>query len=172
MTACVIVVLTLLAAGCGGNTEPERAPQPRTAELERSARRIVMFLQGEGSIDDLPMADTVTLHLARLAQRTVASRDLGELANWKVSLSSGDSYSFVPRKGLSDLKTRVGRHFNCLEYELSSIVPELAEMPHVGTMLNPSTPDSCLQSWNMTMVFDPQKKPPTLVAVVHDRWEW
>ena len=70
------------------------------------------------------------------------------------------------------MTTRTGSHFNCLEYELSSLVPELADMPHVGTMLNPSALESCLESWNMTMVFDPQKEPPALVAVVHDRWEW
>lgn len=172
LSACLIVVLTLLAAGCGGNAEPELESQARNAELDRSARRIVAFLQGEGSIDDIPMAETVTLHLGGLAERTVASNELGELANWMVSDSAGNSYSFVPQQGIPRLTTRTGRHLNCMEYELSSVVPELAEMPHVGTMLSAWTEESCLLSWNMTMVFDPQKKPSTLVAVVHDRWEW
>jgi hypothetical protein len=32
--------------------------------------------------------------------------------------------------------------------------------------------DSCLQTRNVTFVFDPNKKPPTLVAAVYDQWEW
>ena len=172
LSGCFIVVVTLSVAGCGGKAEPELESQAPNAELDRSARRIVTFLQGEGSIDDIPMAETVTLHLGGLAKRTVASNELGELANWMVSDSAGNSYSFLPQEGLSSLTTRTGSHFNCLEYELSSLVPELADMPHVGTMLNPSALESCLESWNMTMVFDPQKEPPALVAVVHDRWEW
>ena len=31
---------------------------------------------------------------------------------------------------------------------------------------------SCLQTRNLTLVFDPDEKPPTLIAAVYDQWEW
>ena len=83
----------------------------------------------------------------------------------------GHSYSFVPHKAKAELETRVGRHLKCLEYPLSSIHPELARFPHVGTKLVYST-QSCLNTWNLTLVFDPDKKPLTLIAAVYDQWEW
>jgi hypothetical protein len=70
------------------------------------------------------------------------------------------------------LTTRVGRHFNCLEYPLSSRYPELARLPHVGARLEPADAGSCLQSWNLTFVYDAGPRPPVLVAVVRDQWEW
>jgi hypothetical protein len=60
---------------------------------------------------------------------------------------------------------------NCREYPLSSIHEELARYPHVGIRLAYGT-DSCLQSRNFTLVFDPNEKPPTLIAAVYDQWEW
>lgn len=84
------------------------------------------------------------------------------------------SYSFVPHPRLTVLTTRVGRHLNCMEFALSSIAPELAALPHVGTMLSlPAAEyESCLNTWNVTLVFDSAAKPPTLVAAVYDQWEW
>ncbi len=61
---------------------------------------------------------------------------------------------------------------NCAEYPLSSRFPELARLPHVGTKLEPGDASSCLQTWNLTLVFDPNQRPPTLVAAVYDQWEW
>jgi hypothetical protein len=66
----------------------------------------------------------------------------------------------------------VGRHLKCREYPLSSIDAELARLPHVGTMLMFDEGGGCLSSWNLTLVFDPDRKPPTLVAAVYDQWEW
>jgi len=31
---------------------------------------------------------------------------------------------------------------------------------------------SCVQSWNLTLVFDPKQKPPTVIAAVYDQYEW
>lgn len=39
-------------------------------------------------------------------------------------------------------------------------------------MLEPPIPESCLKSWNLTLVFDPRERPPVLVAAVYDQWEW
>ncbi|MDQ3949030.1 MAG: hypothetical protein M3282_01660, partial [Gemmatimonadota bacterium] len=78
----------------------------------------------------------------------------------------------LERRDYSRLTTRVGRHLNCAEYPLSSRFPELARLPHVGTKLDPGEGSSCLQTRNVTFVFDPDAKPPTLVAVVYDQWEW
>jgi hypothetical protein len=60
---------------------------------------------------------------------------------------------------------------NCREYPLSSIYEELARFPHVGVMLAYGK-DSCLQTRNFTLVFEPNQKPPTLIAAVYDQWEW
>jgi hypothetical protein len=59
---------------------------------------------------------------------------------------------------------------NCREYPLSSRNGELAWFPHVGVMLAYGT--GCLQTRNLTLVFDPNEKPPTLIAAVYDQWEW
>jgi hypothetical protein len=32
--------------------------------------------------------------------------------------------------------------------------------------------ESCLQTRNLTLVFDPNRTPPTLIAAVYDQWEW
>ena len=66
--------------------------------------------------------------------------------------------------------TREGKHLNCFEYDLSSRADGVAHLPHVGTML--SSGDSCLQSWNVTFLFDPEEEKPTLVGAVYDQWEW
>ncbi len=72
----------------------------------------------------------------------------------------------------TELTTAVGQHLNCFAYPLSSRFPDLARLPHVGTTLSSRDADSCLQTENLTFVFDPSLKPPTLVAVVYDQWEW
>jgi hypothetical protein len=97
---------------------------------------------------------------------------LRHASNWKVrSQGLRHVYSFAPPRGSAELTTRVGRHLNCRDYPLSSTSAELAQFPHVGTMLMYGA-DSCLQSWNLTLVFDPNEKPTTVIAAVYDQWEW
>jgi hypothetical protein len=72
---------------------------------------------------------------------------------------------------MSKLTTKVGRHLNCREQPLAAKFPQLAHLPHVGTMLQPENFGSCLQTWNMTFVFDTSTRP-RLVAVAYDQWEW
>jgi hypothetical protein len=55
---------------------------------------------------------------------------------------------------------------------LASRVPALAARPHVGVRLEPSTPKSCLETWNATFVFDTSAATPRLVAALYDQWEW
>jgi hypothetical protein len=98
---------------------------------------------------------------------------LRQPSNWTVrSETLRYAYSFAPTRRTSELTTVVGRHLNCFDYALSTRFENLARLPHVGTMLLPKDFDSCLQSRNLTLVFDPKLKPPTLVAAVYDQWEW
>jgi hypothetical protein len=39
-------------------------------------------------------------------------------------------------------------------------------------MLRPPGSTSCLQTWNLTLVFEPGSDPPLLVVAVSDQWEW
>jgi hypothetical protein len=121
------------------------------------------------------LADTVTLYLSPEGGggRTEVSRDHLDLpTHWSVVTDRGEFYSLVPPPGMSRLSTRVGSHFNCLEYPLASRLPDLAELPHVGTRLEAESTTSCLQTWNLTLVFDPDERPPRLAAAVYDQWEW
>jgi hypothetical protein len=180
-------------ASPSAGTETPRPPQPaalpsadtvplgahRASELVEAATEILGFLRGEVDFDRIRLADTVTLYLAPEAggaRRKVSREPLRDPSNWNVrtadmSHARGMAYSFVPTKGAAELTTRVGRHFRCRDYPLSSIFPELARLPHVGTRLTYGT-DSCLQTRNLTLVFDPKQKPPTLIAAVYDQWEW
>jgi hypothetical protein len=42
----------------------------------------------------------------------------------------------------------------------------------VGTKLEPPDFSSCLQSWNLTLMFVADETSPTLLAAVYDQWEW
>jgi hypothetical protein len=146
----------------------------RPAELDQAAKRIVDFLRGDVGFDRIRLADTVTFYVSPEgggARDTFTRDQLRDRSNWKVRVL-GIEPSLVPPPRLTRLTTRVGRHFNCLEYPLSSRFPELARLPHVGTRLDPGEGSSCLQTRNVTFVFDPDEKPPTLVAAVYDQWEW
>lgn len=70
------------------------------------------------------------------------------------------------------MTTQVGSHLNCRIYPLASRYEELARLPHVGTMLEPPDGDTCLETWSLTVVFDPAVRTPTMVAAVYDQWEW
>ena len=144
----------------------------RPTELDGAAKRMIGFLRGEVGFDRIRLADTVTLYVSPEGGGTRAAftrEQLRDRSNWKVRGLL--MYSFAPPKGRAELTTRVGRHLNCREYPLSWRFKELAQLPHVGTMLIYGR-DSCLQTRNVTFVFDPNEKPPTLVAAVYDQWEW
>jgi hypothetical protein len=136
----------------------------------------VGFLRGEVSFSRIRLADTVTLHLGREeggTRRAVARDLLRDPSNWSVpSPSLRMTYAFVPPRSLTVLTTRLGRHLNCMDYALSATSPELAALPHVGTTLKPPEFGSCLQTWNLTVVFDAERKPPTVVAAIYDQPEW
>ncbi|HJU67554.1 MAG TPA: hypothetical protein VJ650_04830 [Gemmatimonadaceae bacterium] len=153
-----------------GSREPEEP-----GSLLEAATAVVRFLRGELPFDSVRVADTVSLYLGLEEGRTrrrVARDVLRNRTNWRVqSRSLRHSYSFVPPQGNAALTTREGRHLNCLDYALSASFPDLAQLPHVGTTLRYGA-DSCLQTWNLTLVFDPHDRPWKLVAAVYDQFEW
>ena len=147
----------------------------RAEELDQAAGELVAFLRGEAALDRVRLADTVTLHIGREGGGTSAAfarERLRDRAAWRVRGQGRATYALAPPAGLTNLTTRVGRHFRCQEQPLSSTFPDLARLPHVGTKLEPPDASSCLQTWNVTFVFDPTAKPPTLVAAVYDQFEW
>lgn len=161
-----------------GGATPTKVPLGvhTSEELEQAAKQVVSFLRGEVGFESIKLADATTLHLSPEGGGDSASipRDgLHQPSQWQVRSAGLDVvYSLAPPEGEATLTTRVGRHFNCMEYSLSSRSKELAAFPHVGNKLTPTGADSCLQSWNLTLVFDPELKPPTLIAAVYDQWEW
>ncbi|HEX2188313.1 MAG TPA: hypothetical protein VHG51_05410 [Longimicrobiaceae bacterium] len=172
-----LLVLAACAGGGPGSPAPgARQETPRPDELARAAEDVVGFLRGQVAFDRIRLADTVVLYVAPEgggARAALPRERLRDPAGWTVrSGGSGTAYSFAPPAGATELTTRPGRHLNCMEHPLASRFAELARLPHVGTRLQPPGAASCLQSWNLTLVFDPDLRPPTLVAVVHDRWEW
>ena len=142
--------------------------------LERAAREIVAFLNGEVGFEKISLADTVVLYLSPEGGGTRASfarENLSTPSRWVIR-SGRQSYSFVPPRTLTKMTVKAGRHFNCAEYGLASRFSDLATLPHVGVKLEPETSSSCLQSWNATFVFDTIERSPRLVAAVYDQWEW
>ena len=176
----VMVVMVALSACSRDSPVPETSTPPatstgQTAGIVGAAESIVAFLRGEAEFYGITMADTVTFRLAPEGggDSTRVSRELlRDRANWSVRAASGIDYPLAPHPTLTTLTTREGRHFNCRDYALSSLAPDLAAFPHVGTRLEPPDAGSCLQTWNVTFVFDPHAARPTLVAVVYDQWEW
>jgi hypothetical protein len=181
---------TLVAAGSVPlATDTAKVPQPlarsspdtaslgahRPTELVEAATAIVRFLRGEVAFDRIRLADTVALYLGREeggTQSNVPREMLRDRSNWNVrSEPLRHTYSFVPPKRSAELTTHVGRHLNCLDYALSSTFPDLGRFPHVGTTLKYGA-DSCLQTWNLTLVFEPHERPPMLIAAVYDQHEW
>jgi hypothetical protein len=185
----VLFVMVALSACSRESPVPETSAPPATstgqaagivvaqnAGLVDAAEDIIAFLRGELPFDSIATADTVTLRLAPEGggDSTRVSRELlRERASWSVRAGgSGSDYPLAPPATLTTLTTREGRHFNCRDYALSSRAPDLAAFPHVGTRLAPPDAGSCLQTWNLTFIFDPHTAHPTLVAVVYDQWEW
>lgn len=177
-TLCLLIVLT----ACTGSTSTEPEDGPATTALSAGDRRlvaaakdVVSFLQGKLAFEEIETASSVTLGLSRAGGGT--SKDVGrhllrDRQNWHVQSPSGMDYSFLPPKQPGELVTRPGKHINCMEYDLASAVDGAAQLPHVGTMIKPEGSDSCLQAWNLTLVFDPKASTPTLIWAVYDQWEW
>ena len=146
----------------------------RAEVLERAAKDIVGFLQGDVNFETIRLADTVTLYLSPEGGGTRAAFTREQLrapSSWVIP-SRRKTYSFVPSRRLTKLTAKAGRHFNCLEYPLASRFRDLAKLPHVGVKLEPDRLTSCLESWNATFIFDSIAQPPRLVAAVYDQWEW
>jgi hypothetical protein len=168
--------LVLAIAGLTGSCAGDASTATDADELTHAAESTLAFLRGVAAFDAINLADTVTLYISPEgggAHVRVPRDGLREPASWRVPTSRlGPTYAFVPPAGNTELTARVGRHLNCLEYPLSSRYPDLAQLPHVGTMLAPPDRSSCLETWNLTFVFLAQPGPPTLTAVVYDQWEW
>lgn len=140
-----------------------------------AARTVIDFLRGEVGYDAVTLSDTVTFYLPPEGgggTAKVPAADLRDRAGWRIRSAGGQVYALVPPASASHLDTRFGRHMRCFEYDLADDFAELARLPHVGTMLEPSDRTSCLQSWNLTLVFQADTLPPRLVAAVYDQWEW
>lgn len=178
-------LVAFLLAGCGeqeGDSAPDTATPADTAavgaaeapRLEVAARTVIAFLKGRVPFDSVALDDTVTLHVAPEGGggRTVYRREeLRQRSSWKV-VALQRSLSVAPSARVTKLTTKAGRHLNCgREYDLATWYAELAMQPHVGTTLVPEQMESCLQSWNLTLVFDSVRNP-RLVAAVYDQWEW
>jgi hypothetical protein len=184
----LILVLALATWSCAGGsdtdseTEAARPPTPEPAwthhpdDLTRAAVNIIGFLRDSIAFREISVADTVTLYLTPEGggdRVSIPREQLSDRTNWRIASADGrTTYSLVPPPGNTELTTRVGRHLNCLEYPLSSRHVDLPDLPHVGTMLTPPGQRSCLQSWNVTLVFDTEEGPPRLRAAVYDQWEW
>lgn len=184
--AAIGLALPLLVA-CGRDSPDAReggqGPEPATtvesaatpAELEDAAREIVLFLRGEGRLSGGRLADTVTLYLSPEGgggAEVLPREQLQDPVGWRIEAPDGYVHLLAPPPGATVLTARAGVHFNCLEYSLSTRSAELALLPHVGVKLEPAESASCLQTWNMTFVFDPEIDRPTLIAAVYDQWEW
>lgn len=134
---------------------------------------IVAFLQGRAQLDTMALADTVTLYVSPEGgggRSTYSRVELRDRGSWMV-LSGARRFSLVPPAANTRLTTSPGKHINCREYDLASRYPELARLPHVGARLDPAQTASCLQTWNLTLVFDSAASP-HLTAAVYDQWEW
>lgn len=152
--------VVFLLAACGG-PEGDTGAVPDTpeeaADLSAAGNTVIRFLQGTIPFDSIALADTVTLHIAPEGgggNSVYAREELRSPSNWNV-VSGGRSFRLIPPPEATTLTTKTSRHFNCMEYDLSSRNPELSRLPHVGTKLQPERQSaSCL------------------VAAVYDQWEW
>ena len=171
-------LVCLLLIGCSGDATrvavPAASPSDERSALTSAAADVVTFLQGDLAFEELEVAPVVSLHLVLDGTRADVPRDeLRSLGRWQVrSQTSGADYSFVPPEDATGLELREGRHFNCLEYDLASRPGNLGDLPHVGATMTSGDPTSCLNSWNVTFLFDSAAESPRLVGAVYDQWEW
>ncbi len=184
MKGPALVLALVYAAACGADADrpasggdttatarpPAESDAPDTTALFATARRVVGFLRGDLPFDSTLFADSVTLYVAPEgggAQRTLPRAALAERASWSVG-----ERAFTPGADLDEETLREGRHLNCTELPLSTKLPERAGQPHVGVMLQPADADSCLQSWNATLIFASDEATPRVEAMLYDQWEW
>lgn len=138
-------------------------------DLRDEAAQIVEFLRGGALAGEL-LADSVTLYIAEEGggeRRTVSKQELESRASWRVG-----RYSFAPPGQLTELTLHPGRHVHCHEASLDSRFPGLGNVPHVGVRLTLPGGGSCLQTWNVTLLFSDDRDGPLLVGVAYDQWEW
>lgn len=159
-----------------GTDSAALAPASEATQLAGTAARVgatealVAFLRGERELDRALLADSVTLYIAPEGggdSRQAGRSSLADRGAWSVG-----STSLLPFDGPATLTTTPGRHLNCREYALASSFPSLAQLPHVGASLQADGATSCLQTWNMTFIFNDGPADPEIVAVVYDQWEW
>jgi hypothetical protein len=178
--APLFLVLTAVTSTCGGPGEEPRddAPLPgpagetvhEYAYLEDEVEHLLAFLRGEAPLRLEVLADSVTLRVAPEGGGdtvAVARDELRSPSAWRVG-----SYSLLPPEAYGHRTITPGLHWNCRAVGLETLYPELARLPHVGTRLAPGDDAGCLQTWNMTFVFDQDAETPRLTGVVYDQWEW
>ena len=149
---------------------PAGSIQHEYAYLLDETQHLVEFLRKEKPLNTILLADTVTLYIAPEGggqQRKVPRRQLDERSAWQLG-----NYSLIPPDGMKELTISPGLHYNCQPQLLSDKFPELGDQPHVGVRLALSEDAGCLQTWNLTFVFDDNTIEPELTAVVYDQWEW
>jgi hypothetical protein len=142
--------------------------------MTQAARALAAFLDGQSPIDTLLLADSVTLYVAPEGggqKATLPRSALLDKKAWSVR-SARDPISFVPDTGLTKVTTVVGRHFRCFPVDFSTKAPQLATLPYVGIKMEPVPASSCLNAWNLTVVFDSASRRPRVVAAFYDQWEW
>lgn len=165
LTACVL-------CNC---TSPAPTTRSSSEAFIAAAENVIGFLRGDVEFSALSLADTVTFYLAPESGGGVARAAAGNLrdrSSWRIRSHGGQTYALVPPGSLSEHTMRFGRHMKCFEHDLADEFPELAGFPHVGTRLEPDSMTSCLQTWNLTFVFEADTLDPRLAAVVYDQWEW
>jgi hypothetical protein len=180
LALCVVVLACAsdrkVAADSGSATPAARSSSGvfSEPELEKAATEIVAFLQTGDGFDSLRIADTVVLYVTPEGgggRSTIKREQLRDRSRWEVR-SGQQRYAIAPPRRMPAMTTKVGRHINCMDYDLATRYPDLAKLPHVGVKLAPDSTSSCLQSWNVTFVFDSNARPPRLMAAVYDQWEW
>lgn len=168
MVRIVILAMGLVVLGCAG---PAQSP---AARMEREAAEAARFLSGHARFDALHLADSVDLYVAPEGgggRQRFPREALRQPQFWQVA-SGGRTRSFVPGGLRTRLVTAPGKHMNCQPTELSNRFPNLATLPHVGVRLEPPRVKSCLETWNITFIFDTTGGDPRIVAAVYDQWEW
>ncbi|HUE84440.1 MAG TPA: hypothetical protein VMO26_00015 [Vicinamibacterales bacterium] len=176
----LLVGLITATAGCAGpDSDPQQGedlPSPaggsthEYAYLEDEVQHLLEFLRGTAPLREGLLADTVALYIAPDGggeKVSMAASVLGSPSAWRVA-----SYSLTPPEDYGHATITPGLHFNCQPVNLETLYPELARFPHVGVRLAIDEGATCLQTWNLTFVFNEDAEAPRLTAVVYDQWEW
>ncbi|HVF12599.1 MAG TPA: hypothetical protein VNA87_05890 [Actinomycetota bacterium] len=155
---------------------------PYDKALKLAGTELLAFLRGERALDGITTAPQVTLYLVNEGgggKRVLEGAALAERENWKVQSGLlGRDVSFLPPAEEAGVSMRVGKHYNCMTYDLETRVSDLPLYPHVGVRLMPITgPQTCLRSWNVTFLFEHDSQifsggEATLVGAIYDQWEW